>query len=148
MMYFVCKNINGYISILDKYPSEEMALKRLKYHVKKEKCTLEVVPIPELQVGCRLYRKDGSYYGAIAYETNALWGVSRAAAQSGMPDDPYSKQNIDNWILNQGLIVVNDNHGIDMPAMMEAMESLNKRVYKVLEGLEYLYAEQVTIFNW
>jgi hypothetical protein len=147
MRYFVCKNTNGCITIVDKYPTEENALKRLKYHVKREKCTLHVVSIPELQVGSRLYRRDGSYYGSIVYETGTLWGVSSAAAGKDKLADPYSKQNIEKWILNQGLLVVNDSEGEGTARVMEDMEALNERVYRVMEGLEYLYAEQVTIFE-
>lgn len=146
MNYLVCINIDEKVKILDRYPTEEQALKRLKYHVKKEKCILEVIPVPELKIGCRIYNEDGSYYGNIIYETNNLWGISSSGKGDGMPD-PYSKQRIEQWILSKNLIVVDGEDIPEVDTMLEKVETLKVRVSEILKSLEHLYTEQITIFK-
>jgi hypothetical protein len=146
MRYFVCANRCNTIDIIEKYDLEETALKRLKYHLKKEKCGLVIIPVPELKVGCTIYRSDKSYYGRIEYETANLWGILCDDKEGRMPD-PYGKQRIDGWIINHGLIITGCEESPDVNTMMENLESLNKRVEQALDSLQGINAEQVTFFR-
>lgn len=145
MNYFVCTNKDGKLNILERYADEDRALKRLKYHVKKKKCDAEIFPVPDLKVGCRIFNKDGSYYGTITYETNNLWGISSEDGKTGIPD-PYAKKRMEQWILSESFIVVDGEDVSEVGEMMDKIMLINNRVREVLKDLEHSYLEQITLF--
>lgn len=146
MKYIVCADRSGSMEILDSYDTEDNAVKRLKYHMKKEKCGLKVFPVPDIKVGTVIYNREGALYGNVVYETGSLWGISRSVDNEGMAD-PYGKQRIAQWIVNHGLIVVDGVDVSDIDMMREKAAELNERVDTALKGMEYLKAEQVTFFK-
>lgn len=145
MNYFICTNQDGKLTVLDSYTDEDRAIKKLKRFVKKKKCEAEIIPVPDLKVGCRIFCKDGSYYGTITYETNNLWGISAEDEKEDMPD-PYAKKRMEQWILSQNLIVVDGEDVSKLEEMMDKMTVLNDRVKEVLKDLEHAFQEQITMF--
>lgn len=146
MKYIVCADRNGNTEILDSYETEDSAVKRLKYHMRKEKCGLRVFPLPDIKVGTVIYNKDGAFYGNVVYETDCLWGISKSTDNEGIAD-PYSKKRIEQLIVKQGLIVVDGEDISDKNMMIEMSVEVNQRVDTALKGMEYLKAEQVTFFK-
>ena len=146
MRYFVCVDKKEKKNVLDRYSTEEEALKRLKYHAKKEQCSIYIIPVPELKIGCDIYRSDGSYYGTLTYETNSLWGISNKNKDGSM-SDPYSKNRIEEWILNYNFIVVDN---VDIPKVDEMIElilKLKTKTEDILKPMEFLNVEQVRLFK-
>lgn len=144
MRYFMCSDKDDKLNVLSIYDSLEQALKRLKYHMKKEKCNLKIIPIPQISVGCKLYKKDGTLFGAIAYETNTLFGVSREDKKDAIPD-PYGKQRIDRWIIDREFIVVDGNDFTEVEKAKDMAEHIDSSVHEILEKFDYLSSEQTTL---
>lgn len=146
MRYFICCERNRKLNILGVYNSEEEALKKLKYFVKKEKVALKVVPIPEIGVGCKIYRSDGTYYGTIVYETNTLWGVSEGQ-KGGAISNPYVKQRMEQLIIGKNLIVVDGKEFAEINNVIDMLVKLSMKVSELLKNLEYINAEQIAFFK-
>lgn len=145
MKYIICTDREGIIKILESFPAEEAAIKRLKYHYKKEKCPLRIIPIPEMKVGAKIYKSDGQYLGKVVYETCSLWGISRSEDET-MPD-PYGKQRMEQLIAGCGLVVVDGVEVSDINEMSKKISDIECKTLQVLKNLEYIGAEQVTFFK-
>lgn len=144
MKYIICSDREGKIKPLEGCPDESTAIKRLKYHYKREKCLLKIVPIPEMGIGTKIYKRDGQYFGNIVYETSNLWGISHSSDET-MPD-PYLKGKMDQIITALGLVVVDGIEVSDADEMEKRLSDLQNKIRAALKGLDYIGAEQVTFF--
>lgn len=145
MKYIICADRDGNIKILESFPDEIAAIKRLKHHYKKEKCPLKIILVPEMRVGAKIYRSDGQYLGKAVYETCNLWGISRSEDEA-MPD-PYVKQRMEQLIAGYGLVVVDGVEVSDVNEMLERISDIENKTRQVLKSLDYIGAEQVTFFK-
>lgn len=142
MRYFVCKKEKDKLLLIKTYFNEQILQRELVLHIKKEKKNLIIVPIPEIVIGAKIYKKDTSYYGTIAYETKTLWGISHEEKPDAMPD-AFNKDRFDEWILQNDYLIV-DNNIFKIPEdTYNYIVQTEEKYNALIKEIDYVNTEQI-----
>lgn len=141
MRYILYAAENGIVKIADSFDDEGAALKRLKYYYKKNKTEVHITFIPQIKEGTAIYKRDGSLWGKVVYETGKLLGISNDDGDA-IPD-PYGKDRIDRIIIAQNFVVADGQEVPDFNGAIELDKALKEKAYDVQSTVRPSNTQQV-----
>ena len=146
MKYFVCINSNKKFEIVKAYDNLNDAFGGIVNCLKKKNADVKIIPYPEVEPGCTIYKMDGSYYGTVAAVTQSIISIIKDDEHSSIPD-PFIKDAFEILVLNGTFTVVN---GIEISSVKELDElknNIESDISKIRNRMDYVWAQQISFLG-
>jgi hypothetical protein len=146
MKYYVCSYSNKKMEIYRIFDNLDEAYNGVIKCFKKKLRKVEIVPFPQINEGCIVYKSDGSYYGTIVSISDNIISITKNIENDSIPD-PFIKDTFVRHVLTGKFLLVDgvDIHNCD--EIQGLLCNIKSEVYDLGKRMDYLGAQQISFFT-